>query len=45
MQIRHRRIRQQISEWQQISEYSATPEAGVNCRGYDGIPLSARVMP
>ena len=39
MQIRHRRIRQQISE------YSATPEAGVNCRGYDGIPLSARVMP
>ncbi len=24
------------------SEYSATPEAGVNCRGYDSIPLSVR---
>ena len=39
MQIRRRRTRQQISE------YSATPEAGVNCRGYEGIPLSARVIP
>ncbi len=26
-------------------EYSATPKAGVNCRGYAGIPLSARVRP
>ena len=29
----------------ETAEYSATPEAGVNCRGYEGIQLSARVMP
>ncbi len=27
------------------TEYSATPQAGVNCRGYVGILLSARVVP
>ena len=27
------------------SEYSATLQADVNCRGYAGIPLRARVIP
>ncbi len=28
-----------------FTEYSATLQADVICRGYGGIPLSARVMP